>query len=100
MDYDTAQSMHASVTYGWLIGGVIQDGPAANATTANGTAMPVQVNDIIIGINGTRVRNGDEMTSWIEANTMPKETVILTIARGNQTLALWLSLGKRPAPPA
>lgn len=100
MDYDTAQSMHASVTYGWLIGGVVQGGPAANATTANGTAMPVQVNDIIIGINGTRVRNGDEMTSWVEANTMPTETVILTIARGNQTLLLWLSLGKRPAPPA
>jgi S1-C subfamily serine protease len=99
IDYDTAQRMHTSVTYGWLIGAVVQNGPAANATTTNGTPMPVQVNDIIIGINGTRTINGDEMKSWVEANTVPKETMILTIARGNQTLLLSLVLGTRPAPP-
>lgn len=100
MNYDTAQIFHTSVTYGWLIGAVVQNGPAANATTANGTPMPVQANDIIIGINGTRIINGDEMRSWVEASTVPKETVILTIARGNQTLLLSLVLGTRPAPPA
>ncbi len=99
MDYDTAQNLHTSVTYGWLIGAVVQNGPAASATAANGTPMPVQVNDVIIGINGTRTISGDEMKSWVEANTVPKETVILTIARGNQTLLLSLVLGTRPAPP-
>lgn len=99
MNYDTAQRMHTSVTYGWLIGSVVQNGPAASATTTNGAPMPVQVNDVIIGINGTRTVNGDEMKSWVEANTVPKETVILTIARGNQTLLLSLVLGTRPAPP-
>ena len=86
MDYDTAQNMHTSVTYGWVIDPVVQGGPAASATAANGTPMPVQANDIIIGINGTRTINGDEMTSWVEENTVPSETVILTVARGNQTL--------------
>jgi S1-C subfamily serine protease len=100
MDYDTAQILHTSVTYGWLIGAVVQNGPSANATTANGTPMPVRANDIIIGINGTRTINGDELRSWVEANTVPKETVMLTIARGNQTLLLSLVLGTRPAPPA
>jgi len=100
MDYETAQNLHTSVTYGWLIGAVVQNGPAASATAANGTPMPVQVNDTIIGINGTRTINGDEMKSWVEANTVPKETMILTIARGNQTLLLSLVLGTRPAPPA
>lgn len=99
MNYDTAQSMHTTVTYGWVIRAVVTGGPAANATAADGTPRPVQVNDIIIGVNRTRVINGDEMTSWVEANTLPRETVTLTIARGNQTLLLSLVLGKRPSPP-
>lgn len=95
MDYETAQSMKTNVTYGWLVSGVVQNGPAANAKP-----VPVQVNDIIIGLNGTRVRNGDEMTSYVEDKTLPNQTVILTVARGNQTLSLSLVLGKRPPPPA
>jgi S1-C subfamily serine protease len=95
MDYETAQSMHASVTYGWVISDVVQGGPAANAKPT-----PVQVDDIIIGVNGVRVRNGDEMTSYVEDNTLPYQTVVLTVARGSQTLSLSLVLGKRPAPPA
>jgi S1-C subfamily serine protease len=91
MDYTTGQSMHVNVTYGWLIKQVVAGGPAANAN--------VQVNDIIIGLNGTRVRNGDEMTSWIEENTLPNQTVVLTVARGNQTLSLPMQLGTRPPPP-
>jgi S1-C subfamily serine protease len=95
MDYEMAQSMKTNVTYGWLVGGVVQNGPAANAKPT-----PVQINDIIIGLNATRVRNGDEMTSYVEDRTLPGQTVILTVARGNQTLLLSLVLGKRPAPPA
>lgn len=92
MDYDTAQDMNTNVTYGWVISQVVQGSPAATAG--------VQANDIIIGINGTRVRNGDEMMSWVEENTMPSQTIVLTVARGNQTLSLQLVLGKRPPPPS
>jgi S1-C subfamily serine protease len=95
MDYDTAQTKGVDVTYGWLISQVVAGGPADSARPG-----PVQANDIIIGINGTRVRNGDEMTSWVEQNTLPRETVVLTVARGNQTLSLQLVLGKRPPPPS
>lgn len=90
MDYDTAQSMHINVTYGWLISQVVSLGPAATAS--------VQVNDVIIALNGTRVRNGDELMSWIEENTFPGDTVMLTVARGNQKLQLPLILGTRPPP--
>lgn len=90
MDYDTAQSMHVSVTYGWLIDSVVSGGPAATAG--------VQANDIIIALNGTRVVNGDAMTSWLEENSAPGDMVMLTVARGNQTLSLLVKLGTRPAP--
>lgn len=90
MDYDTAQSMHVSVTYGWLIDSVVSGGPAATAG--------VQTNDIIIALNGTRVVNGDALTSWMTENTVPGDMVILTVARGNQTLPLLVKLGTRPPP--
>jgi putative serine protease PepD len=92
MDYGTAQSMHVNVTYGWLVATVVSGDPAANAG--------VQVDDVIIAINGTRIRNGDEMSSFLEENTLPGQTAVLTVARGNQTLQLSLTLGQRPPPPA
>lgn len=93
MDYDTAQSMNASVTYGWLINSVVAGGPAAG-----GKPTAVQANDIIIALNATRVINGDALTSWMEQNTVPEDTVLLTVARGSQTLQLSVTLGTRPAP--
>lgn len=91
MDYETAQTMHINVTYGWKIAGTVQGGPASNAG--------VQTNDVIITINGTRIRNGDEMSSYLEENALPGQTVDISIARGNQTLTLQVVLGHRPPPP-
>jgi S1-C subfamily serine protease len=93
MDYDTAQSMKVNVTYGWLINAVVSGGPAAGAKPT-----AVQVNDIVISLNSTRVINGDALTSWMEQNTVPGDTVVLTTVRGNQTLQLSVELGTRPPP--
>jgi S1-C subfamily serine protease len=92
MDYETAQTMQINVTYGWKIATIVQGGPAMNAGA--------QVNDIIIAINGTRIRNGDEMSSYLEENTLPGQTVNVNIARVNQTLTLQIVLGHRPPPPS
>jgi S1-C subfamily serine protease len=92
MDYETAQKMHASVTYGWRVGVVVSGGPSANAG--------VRVDDVIIAINLTRIRNGDEMSSYLEEKTLPGETAIVKVARGNQVLDLSVVLGKRPPPPS
>ena len=91
MDYETAQTMHINVTYGWKIANTVSGGPASDAG--------VQTNDVIIGMNGTRIRNGDEMSSYLEENTLPGQTVNTSIARGNQTLTLQVILGHRPPPP-
>ena len=93
MDYDTAQSMKVNVTYGWLIDSVIAGGPASQAKPT-----AVQTNDIIIALNTTRVINGDALMSWIEQNTVPGDTVVLTVVRGTQTLELTVNLGTRPPP--
>jgi S1-C subfamily serine protease len=92
MDYETAQTMHTNVTYGWVIAGTVPGGPAANAG--------VQVNDIIIGINGTHIRNIDDMSSFLEENTLPGQTITLQAARSNQTREIPLILGTRPPPPS
>jgi S1-C subfamily serine protease len=91
MDYNQAQNMHINITYGWKIVEVVQDGPADKAD--------VQADDILIGINSKRIRNSDEMSSYLEENTLPGETVMLNITRGDKTIQLALVLGKRPPPP-
>ncbi len=88
MDYNQAQNMNVNITYGWKIVQVVQDGPADKAG--------VKVNDILIGISDTWIRNSDEMSSYLEENTLPGETVVLNIARGDKTIQLALILGKRP----
>ena len=93
MDYDTAQSMNVNVTYGWLIDSVVSGGPAASAKPT-----AVKADDIIIALNTTRVINGDALTSWMEQNTVPGDTVLLTVIRGEQTLQLSVTLGTRPPP--
>lgn len=91
MDYNQAQNMHINITYGWKIVEVVQDGPADKAD--------VRADDILIGINSKRIRNSDEMSSYLEENTLPGETVMLNITRGDKTIQLALVLGKRPPPP-
>jgi S1-C subfamily serine protease len=92
MSYFEAQALHTNWTYGWWIGEVVSGGPADQAG--------VHVNDIMIGINGTRINNGDEMSSYLEEYTVPNENVILNLVRNNQTLDLPLTLGTRPPPPS
>jgi serine protease Do len=92
MDYFLAQDMGVNVTYGWAISEVVQDGPAENAD--------VRADDVLIGINGYQIYNGDGMSSYLEEETLPGQSVILTIVRNNSQLDLTLVLGKRPPPPA
>ena len=92
MDYFTALDMHTNVTYGWLIGSTIAGGPADNAQ--------VQANDILIGINGQRIQDGDAMSSYLEEYTAPGETITLNLIRNSQPLDLQLTLGAKPPLPA
>ena len=90
MDYERAQDLEVNVTYGWWIASVVSGGPAATAG--------LRSNDVIVGINGTRMRNGDEMLSFLEEYTLPNQNVTLRIVRGTQLLDIQVHLGQRPPP--
>jgi len=95
MNYEMAQEMGVNVTYGWRVVEVTPGEPSDNAG--------VRSDDILIGINGTRIRNGDDMASYLEEYTLPGETVILNVKRKEgqilHTLEIPVVLGSRPWPP-
>ena len=110
MSYEIAEAMGVNVTYGWLIVDVIKDGPADKAGLQGGTQqvyiggswIPIG-GDIIIAVNGTKIKNGDDLASYLEENTCPGDTVVLTIIRklnnSFQQMEVSVTLGKRPPPP-
>lgn len=54
--------------------------------------------DIIVAINGTRITNLDELSTYLEEYTLPGQTINVTLVRDNQTMTLAVDLGTRPAP--
>jgi S1-C subfamily serine protease len=105
MNYAIAQALDVNVTYGWAIAQVTSGGPADQAglkggtsqTQVEGNTIPVG-GDIVIALNGTRIRNLDDLSSFLEENTLPNQTINVTIVRDGQTMTLQLTLGARPAP--
>jgi S1-C subfamily serine protease len=96
MGYEMAQEMGINVTYGWKIVEFLEPSPARDSE--------VKVNDIItamkrVGMNYTRIKNSDDLASYLEENTLPGQTVVLSVRRGSQTLEIPVVLGSRPAPP-
>jgi S1-C subfamily serine protease len=103
MNYEIAKAMNVNVTYGWLITQVRVGGPAYNADLQGGTQRVLILGqwvtiggDIIIAINGTRIRNIDDLSSYLEEYTLPDQTINVTIVRNNQIMNLTVKLGKRP----
>jgi len=92
MDYSTAQSMGLNVTYGWRIVDYIDPSPSRQAG--------VLIDDVLVAMNQTRLRNSDDMASYMEERTLPGETASATVVRkvqGQETeISLEIVLGARP----
>jgi S1-C subfamily serine protease len=105
MSYDIAAQEGLKVTYGLLIEQVVSGGPADKAgfkagttqATIDGTQLMVG-GDIITAINGTRIVNQDDLSTYLAENTLPNQTINVTIIRDGQTMTIPLVLGTRPAP--
>jgi S1-C subfamily serine protease len=111
MDYYIANAMGINITYGWLITSIItsppspaeaaklQGSPPGDDATIAGATIPIG-GDIILAINGTRIINGDALSTYLEENTLPGNTLILTIKRNGITtlMNVTLTLGTRPEP--
>jgi len=103
MTYEIAKAMGVNVTYGWLITQVVSGGPAATAGLRGATKqvliagqyVPVG-GDIIIAINGTKITNGDALSTYLEENTVPGQTIEVTVIRSDQKLTVTVTLGSRP----
>lgn len=91
MNYEIAQDMGVNVTYGWRIVDFLDPSPAKDCG--------VKINDIIVAMNNTTIKNSDDLASYLEENTLPRQTVVLSVRRGSQTLEIPVILGSRPSPP-
>ena len=90
MNYNRAKEIGSSITYGWRIETVTAGGPSEGI---------LSINDIITELNGTKIRNNDELASYLSDKTLPEETLVLTVLRDSSTIELIVILGTRPAPP-
>jgi S1-C subfamily serine protease len=73
MNYDMAQQLGITdVTYGWRVVYAKPDGPS------NGL---LQEDDVIVAMNGTRIKNHDDLASYLEEHTIPGNVVELTVYR-------------------
>jgi serine protease Do len=104
MSYEIAKAMNANVTYGWLIAQVTSGGPAATAGLQGGTrqitidGQSVTIGgDIIIALNGARIRGIDDLSTYLEENTLPGQTINVTIVRNGETTTVSLTIGTRAA---
>jgi 2-alkenal reductase len=103
MTYEIAKAIGVNITYGWLITHVVSGGPAANAGLKGGTKQVLIAGeyvtvggDIIIAIDGTRITGIDALSTYLEENTLPGQTIEVTIVRENQTMDVAVTLGARP----
>lgn len=90
MSYELAQQVGADVTYGWRVVDYLNPSPAHDGG--------VLKDDIIIAMNGSRIKNSNDLASYLEEKTLPGETLVLTVSRQNQTVNIPIILGKRPYP--
>ena len=103
MTYEVARSMGVDVTYGWLISQVTSGGPADDAglkgdnqqVTVAGETVIIG-GDIVTALNGVRITGIDDLSTFLEENTSPDQTIYLTIVRNNQSITIQLKLGTRP----
>ena len=89
MSYDQAQQIGVNVTYGWRIAAVTSGGPSDGKLNQG---------DIIIAMNQVVIKNNDDLASYLEENTLPGQSLSLTVIRGNAKMDITVVLGSRPEP--
>lgn len=89
MSYSLAEKSGSNVTYGWKVDSVVTGGPSDGKLKAG---------DIIIAFDGQTITNGDSLAAYLEENTLPGDTLTVTVVRGNSQINVSVVLGSRPPP--
>jgi S1-C subfamily serine protease len=104
MTFEIAQAVGTDTTYGWLIAQVTSAGPADAAGLKGGTRQATIVGqtvvlggDIVTSIEGTRIKDMDDLSTYLEENTIPGQTINVTVIRAGEELTVSLKVGTRPA---
>jgi S1-C subfamily serine protease len=84
-----AQQYGASVTYGWRISSVVSGGPSDGK---------LNVGDIVIALNNQTIRNNDDLATYLEEHTLPGDSVVISVFRGNSQVDVAVVLAARPPP--
>jgi S1-C subfamily serine protease len=103
VDYPVAQVAGLNYTYGVLVQTVVSGGPAATAGMRGGTATAtvagttVRVGgDLIVQIGSQRIKTMEDLSSYLDANTVPGQAAIFTIIRAGAPISLNVTLDARP----
>lgn len=105
MFYQLSQAVGANVTYGVLIQKTVAGSPAEKAGLKSGTST-VNIDgqsylvggDLIIAIDGNRIVNYDSLSTYLERNTLPGQTISVGIVRTGTYMIVEVTLGTRPPP--
>jgi S1-C subfamily serine protease len=88
---------------GVVVNTLVQGGPADKAGL-NGTTTDQygkkHGGDIVVGLNGQRITEFEQLVSYLERNTAPGDKVVLDILRNGTELQLDVVMGERPPPSA
>ncbi len=105
MTYEIAKAMDVEITYGWLIAQTTAGGPADNAGLKAGTTQAAVAGqtvllggDIITAFDGTRIRDMDDLSTYLETNTLPGQVISVTFLRNGSVQTVSLTVGTRPPP--
>jgi 2-alkenal reductase len=91
---EEAERIGLEKTIGAMVTTVVPEGPADQAG--------IQVDDVILSIDGLEILDFSEMLSYLFNNTSPGDTVDLEVFRNGEVVTLELTIGARPvnsAPP-
>jgi S1-C subfamily serine protease len=105
MSYPLAQVTQSTVTYGVLVERSVHNGPADLGGLKGGTnevfvqgQQYIIGGDVITSINGVRILNNDALSTYLERNTQPGQTITVNIVREGKPMTLEVTLGTRPQP--
>jgi len=86
---EALQSRGLETVNGVIVAGIFPGSPAE--------ASELQVDDVIVAIDGVSIRDIGQLTSYLGEHKSPDEAASLTVIRDSERLGVSVTLGKRPS---